>query len=181
MSERETTLLGIPIPSDDKVFIGILLVHIFFGLVCVLSGLVAMVSNKTRSIHPLVGKIYYFSMVLAFATVILLSIMRWPFNIHLLTIGTLTFSFAYLGRRLAHSRKPGWTRLHTICMGLSYILLLTGFYVDNGKNLPFWRQFPSLFFWVFPGIVGVPIIVYALLNHPMNRMDRSRENPKIDS
>jgi hypothetical protein len=38
--------------------------------------------------------------------------------------------------------------LHTICMGASYILLLTGFYVDNGKNLPFWKMSPGWFFSV---------------------------------
>ena len=28
-------------------------------------------------------------------------------------------------------------------MGASYILLLTAFYVDNGKNLPLWRELPE--------------------------------------
>lgn len=54
-------------------------------------------------------------------------------------------------------------------MGASYILLMTGFYVDNGKNLPFWRLFPQWFFWVFPAIVGVPIIIYALRTNSLNR------------
>jgi hypothetical protein len=47
-------------------------------------------------------------------------------------------------------------------MGLSYILMLTAFYVDNGKNLPVWRDLPHIAYWVLPGAVGVPLIVSAL-------------------
>ncbi len=52
-------------------------------------------------------------------------------------------------------------------MGLSYILMLTAFYVDNGKNLPLWRELPQIAFWFLPSAVGVPLILYALLWHPL--------------
>jgi hypothetical protein len=52
-------------------------------------------------------------------------------------------------------------------MGLSYILLLTAFYVDNGKNLPVWRTLPQIAFWLLPGAFGVPIIVYVIRTHPV--------------
>ena len=54
-------------------------------------------------------------------------------------------------------------------MGLSYILLLTAFYVDNGHSLPLWRDLPTIAYWLLPGTVGVPLIVYALLMHPLAR------------
>jgi hypothetical protein len=54
-------------------------------------------------------------------------------------------------------------------MGLSYVRLLTGFYVDNGKNLPFWRMFPEWVFYIFPAIVGIPIILKILVTHPLNK------------
>jgi hypothetical protein len=41
--------------------------------------------------------------------------------------------------------------------------------VDNGKNLPLWRQLPELAFWILPGAFGIPIIVYALFRHPLTR------------
>lgn len=167
--EEETILFGIPVPSTSKLFLAIVVVHIVFGLICVLAGLTAMLSEKGGKRHLLAGKTYFWCMSFAFITIVILSIMRWPHNIHLLTIGTLAFAFTYAGRRFAQTHARNWTRLHTLCMGLSYILLLTGFYVDNGKNLPFWKQFPQLFFWVFPSIAGLPIIVYALLRHPLNR------------
>jgi len=47
-------------------------------------------------------------------------------------------------------------------MGLSYILMLTAFYVDNGKNLPLWRDLPYIAYWLLPGAIGVPLIVNAL-------------------
>ena len=35
-------------------------------------------------------------------------------------------------------------------MGASYIFMLTAFYVDNGKNLPLWRELPQIAFWLDP-------------------------------
>jgi hypothetical protein len=43
-------------------------------------------------------------------------------------------------------------------MGSSYILLLTAFYVDNGKNLPVWRELPQIAFWLVPGAIAFPIV-----------------------
>ena len=167
--EKETLLFGIPVPSDNKLFLTIVAVHIILGIICVVSGLSAMLSNKGSGIHATSGKIYYWGLLAIFVSVIPLSIMRWPFNNHLLMLGILSFSTVYFGRRFARSRRPKWTRMHTVCMGLSYIFLLTAFYVDNGKNLPFWKMFPPIFFWVFPTVIGIPVIIYALLKHPLNR------------
>ena len=50
---------------------------------------------------------------------------------------------------------------------ISGILTLTAFYVDNGKNLPLWRELPQIAFWLLPGAIGVPLILYALLRHPL--------------
>ncbi len=170
LSEKETILFGIPVPSDDKIFLAIVVFHILLGIICVSSGVTAMLSEKGSVVHRRSGKIYYRALLLVFISVIPLSIMRWPHNNDLLVLGTLSFFTAYSGRQLALKRRSGWTRLHTMLMGSSYILLLTAFYVDNGKNLPFWNQFSQLFFWLFPSAIGVPIIIYVLLRHPLNRM-----------
>jgi len=53
-------------------------------------------------------------------------------------------------------------------MGLSYIFLLTAVYVDNGKFLPIWKNFSSLVYWLLPSVVGVPIIIRTLLQHPLS-------------
>ena len=154
------------IPSDNNLLLIILGIHIASGLTCVISGLVAMLSNKVKKVHPAAGRIYYWGMVFVFITVILILIMKPPINIPILILDFFTFLFTYLGKRLARLNNPSRTRLHIICMGLSYILLLTGFYVDDGKNLPFWNQFSQLFFWLFPSVIGIPIILYTLLRYP---------------
>jgi hypothetical protein len=64
-------------------------------------------------------------------------------------------------------RLQQWPRLHLTGMGASYILMLTAFYVDNGKNLPLWRELPQIAFWILPSAIGVPLILYALLRHPL--------------
>ena len=51
----------------------------------------------------------------------------------------------------------------------SYILMITAFYVDNGPNLPLWRELPPFAFWILPTLVGTPILLNALLRHPLAR------------
>jgi hypothetical protein len=57
-------------------------------------------------------------------------------------------------------------------MGLSYILMLTAFYVDNGKNLPLWRELPQIAFWLLPAGIGIPILLRTLFKHPLARRER---------
>ena len=54
-------------------------------------------------------------------------------------------------------------------MGGSYILMLTAFLVDNGKFLPIWRTLPPLALWLVPSVIGLPILVYNLVRHPLVR------------
>jgi len=56
-------------------------------------------------------------------------------------------------------------------MGLSYILMLTAFYVDNGKHLPLWKELPQIAFWLLPSACGVPVIAWALRRHPLARRE----------
>jgi hypothetical protein len=92
---------------------------------------------------------------------------RWAENYHLFFLGILSLIAATIGRTALRRRWPNWVRLHLIGIGLSYVLMLTAFYVDNGKHLPLWRELPQWVFWALPGAVGLPIIVYALLRHPL--------------
>jgi uncharacterized membrane protein HdeD (DUF308 family) len=167
--EKETIIFGIPVPSDNPLFLTIVGIHIVLGIICVVTGATAIVTRKGSRTHTTSGKIYYWLLVLVFVTIIPLSVLRWPHNNHLFALGAFSMLSAFVGRRIARTKTVGWPRVHTILMGLSYILLLTAFYVDNGKNLPFWKLFPQTFFWVFPAAIGLPIIVYALLRHPLNR------------
>ena len=46
---------------------------------------------------------------------------------------------------------------------MSYILMLVASYVDNGKQLPLWKDLPHFTYWLIPIAVGVPLIFRSLL------------------
>lgn len=167
MTDTPINVAGIEIPSDSPVFLAALGAHILFGLSCVVTGVVAMLSRKRPGRHPRSGTIYYYCLSVVFASATFLSAMRWAEDYHLFILGTLSFATASLGRAALRRHWRNRIRLHITCMGLSYILLLTAFYVDNGKNLPLWNKLPQIAFWLLPGAVGIPFIVRALLRHPL--------------
>jgi len=166
-NESTTVVLGIPIPSTDPLFLAIVGVHVLFGLAAVTAGAIAMLSNKRRGRHSNWGTTYFWFLSGVFVTMSALSFMRWAENYHLFILGVLSFASALFGRTAVQRRWHQWPRLHLTGMGASYILLLTAFYVDNGKNLPLWRELPEIAFWFLPSAVGVPLIFYALLRHPL--------------
>jgi uncharacterized membrane protein len=170
MTDGATTIAGIEIPSTSPVFLIIVGIHILLGLACVVTGFIAMMSRKGRGRHSTFGTIYYWSLLMVFASATALSALRWAENYHLFIIGALSFAAAFLGRRAARQPQPRRRLdLHVTGMGLSYVFLLTAFYVDNGKNLPLWKELPPIALWLLPAIVGIPIIARALLRHPLMR------------
>ena len=176
-NENTTVILGIPIPSTDPVFLGIVGIHIAFGLAAVLAGAVAMLSNKGRGRHSNFGTVYFWCLAGVFVTMSTLSFMRWAENSHLFILGTLSFTSAFFGRTAAQRHWRHWPKLHLTGMGASYIFMLTAFYVDNGKNLPLWKELPQIAFWLLPSAIGVPLILYALFRHPLViAVDRSQRS-----
>jgi hypothetical protein len=172
MSQAPIIVGGIPIPSHAPLFLAVLAVHVLAGAGSVVTGLVAMVSPKRPGRHPRFGTLYYRCLTVVFASTAFLSAMRWLEDYHLFLLGTLSFGAAFVARRAVRRRSGRWVRLHVTGMGLSYVLLLTAFYVDNGKNLPLWRDLPALSYWLLPAAVGVPIILRALWRHPLARAER---------
>ena len=169
MIDGITRVAGIEIPSTDPLFLSILAIHVPLGVVCVVSGALAMLSAKAPGRHPGSGTIYYWSVAAILASATALSAMRWDENYHLFVLGVLTFSAAYLGRTARRRQWHGWARLHIVGMGSSYVLLLTAFYVDNGRQLPLWKDLPVWTYWTLPAVVGAPIVLWALLRHPLVR------------
>ena len=74
----------------------------------------------------------------------------------------LAFGAASAGRAARRGRWRGWVRWHIPGMALSYIVLLTAFYVDNGKSLPLWKELPPISYWVIPAALGLPLVARAL-------------------
>jgi uncharacterized membrane protein len=166
MTGDTTIVAGIEIPSVSPVFLTAVGIHVFFGIACVITGIIAMLSEKRRGRHPQFGTIYYWCLSVVFATATFLSLIRWTEDYHLFILGALSFTAAFLGRT---ARRQGSIRLHITAMGLSYILLLTAFYVDNGHSLPLWKELPPIAYWLLPGALGIPIIIRALRRHPLVR------------
>lgn len=167
--EDTTVVLGIPIPSTSPTFLTVVALHVVVGLVCVVTGAIAMLSPKRSGRHPTFGTIYYWGLVIVFVSATGLSVVRWAEDYHLFILGLLAFIAASLGRAARRRRWLGWVRLHITGMGLSYILLLTAFYVDNGKSLPLWKELPPIAYWLLPAVIGLPLILRALLRHPLAR------------
>jgi peptidoglycan/LPS O-acetylase OafA/YrhL len=147
--EETTVVAGIPIPSTSPIFLTVVGLHVLVGLVCVVAGAIAMLSPKRSGRHPTFGTIYE--------------------DYHLFILGVLALASASFGRAARRRRWTGWVRLHITGMGLSYILLLTAFYVDNGKSLPLWKELPPIAYWLLPAVVGLPLIIHALFRHPLVR------------
>jgi len=167
MGGNPINVAGIEIPTDAPLFLIALGAHVVFGLICVVTGCVAMLSAKRPGRHPRFGTYYYWSLAVVFGTMSVLSALRWAEDYHLFVLGALSFVAATVGRTAQRRRWHKWVRLHIGGLGSSYVFLLTAFYVDNGPNLPLWNRLPPIAFWTLPAAVGVPLIVWALRRHPL--------------
>jgi hypothetical protein len=167
VTDQGVVVFGLPIPSSSTPFLSIVAVHVVAGLVCTAAGIVAMLSPKRAGRHPSAGSVYFWSLVVVFLTMAALSVLRWPADTHLFVLGILSFSAGVVGRMARRRAGPGWLRVHVIAMAVSYILLLTAFYVDNGPHLPVWRSLPPLAYWLLPSLVGLPILGWVLRRHPL--------------
>ena len=159
-------IAGIEIPSGSPVFVAIVAIHVPIGLLAVVSGVGAMFTEKRRGAHTKCGSVYFWSLGALFATSTALAAMRWSEDYHLFPLGALAFAAALIGRE---TRRRRWARaidFHVVGMGVSYIAMLTAFDVDNGKNLPIWRNLPNLAYWLVPSAFGLPLIVRALRRGP---------------
>ncbi|MBL6852151.1 MAG: DUF2306 domain-containing protein [Alphaproteobacteria bacterium] len=162
-----TVIFGIPIPSQDPAFLGIVALHVLAGLTAVVSGALAMRLQKGRGRHSRMGTIYFWSLAALFVTATALSAMRWSEDAHLFALGALALAFAIAARLAACRHWP--LRIHAGGMGASFIAMLTAFYVDNGANLPLWRDLPLIAYWTVPALLGVPIILWVFARHPLLR------------
>ena len=174
MANGATDIAGIVIPYTHPVFLAVVGVHILLGLTCVVTGAIAMLSEKRAGRHPRNGTIYFWCLAGVFLTATGLAAVRWAEDYHLFVLGVASLVAAWFGRQAKRRRWCHWARLHITGMGSSYVLLLIAFYVDNGKSLPFWRDLPPIAYWLLPAAVGISLIIRALVWHPLvRRPDRA--------
>jgi hypothetical protein len=172
MPSDTTIVFGVPVPSDDPVFLAVVGFHILVGIACVAAGVIAMLSRKGRGRHAKFGTLYFWCLAVVVASATALSLVRWAENYHLFFLGALSLTAATVARTALRRRWRNWVGLHITGMGVSFTLMLTAFYVDNGKNLPLWKELPQIAFWLLPAGLGIPVILFALLRHPLARRQR---------
>lgn len=157
-------LLGLDVASLSVVFLVLLGIHVTSALIAIVSGLVAMFSRKGSGRHQVAGRFYFGAILVIFTTACAMSAFRWPTDAPLVAAGTVAAAAATFGFLYRRLHRPG-DAPHIIAMGVSYVAMLTAFYVDNGPQLPVWRLLPPWLFWFLPAIVGTPFIVRAVLRH----------------
>jgi hypothetical protein len=170
MADGTTLIAGIEVPSTDPFFLAIVAIHVPLGLIAVVTGALAMSSNKARGRHSTFGTIYFWCLFAIAVSATLLSIMRWAEDFHLFAFGAAAFVCAWLGRLAIRRHR---IRLHLTGMGSSYTLMIIAFFVDNGPQLPLWRSLPHIMYWLLPLVVAVPIMSWALLRHPLTQSSRA--------
>ena len=150
-----------PTPSTPS---AVIVIHVAAGLTAVICGATAMLSPKHPGRHPRAGRYYLLALIALFATAIALALTR-PHPAYLLIVGAVALAAGGLGYAARRIRWYGWLRFHITGMAISYIAILTAFYVDNGPRLPLWKLLPPVTFWFLPSAVGLPLLLRALRRH----------------
>jgi hypothetical protein len=172
---HHSDVLGPLLPPDlhlTPTFSVLLLTHVLAGLTGVITGAIAALSPKRRGRHPRAGTVYYGSLSIVFLTAAGMGLLRWTEDWHLVVLGTVSFaagSVAYAARKICWR---GWLSAHITGMGVSYVVLLTAFYVDNGPRLPVWDRLPPITYWTLPALVGTPLILRAIYRYTRLKTNR---------
>ena len=153
------------------VFLAFLAVHVPAGFTAVISGVLAATAPKRHGRHTRAGTVYYWAIAVVFATAAAMTAIRPAQDWYLALLGALAFALAAAGRdyRRHPARRPWrcWPGHipHILAMGGSYIVLLTAFYVDNGKKIPLLDRLPTAAYWVLPALVATPLIARSAARH----------------
>ena len=165
IAEAPIVIATLPIPSDSPAFLAVLALHVPAGLGATVAGAWAMFAKKGVGRHSRVGTTYYWLLVIVALTMTALATMRWAEDRELFVVGALAITSASLGRFAMRRRWRGFVPIHITAMGGSYVLMLTAFYVDNGRNLPLWKLLPPIAYWLIPALVGAPLILRAIVKY----------------
>ena len=118
---------------------GILLsIHILAGSVALVSAALALSTEKGKKFHVLIGKAYFWSMVIIFLTAIPMSIITG--NVFLFLIAIFSFYLAFSGMRFAKNRTGVPTLVDLIAVnfmllsGIGMWILAIIFFIDNDSQ-----------------------------------------------
>lgn len=169
---QEINIGGLAVPDAGPVFLAALALHVAAGTTGVIAGALAATAGKRPGRHPRAGTVYLYGITVVFLTATVMAVIRWEHDAHLFAIAVVAFTFAMLGWSARRRRPRRWMVWHGAGMAGSYIALLTGFYVDNGPQLPVWDRLPHIVYWLLPAAVGIPLTWRALVRN--RAMERSQ-------
>ena len=113
-------------------------IHILAGLVGLVSAALALSTEKGKKFHVLIGKAYFWSMVIIFLTALPMSIITG--NVFLFLIAIFSFYLAFSGVRFAKNRTGVPTRLDLIAVNFMFLsgvgmwILAIIFFIDNDSQ-----------------------------------------------
>ena len=113
-------------------------IHILAGLVGLVSAALALSTEKGKKFHVLIGKAYFWSMVIIFLTALPMSIITG--NVSLFLIAIFSFYLAFSGVRFAKNRTGVPTRLDLISVNFMFLsgvgmwILAIIFFIDNDSQ-----------------------------------------------
>ncbi|QOS97727.1 DUF2306 domain-containing protein [Brevibacterium sp. JNUCC-42] len=140
------------------VFQMIIALHIVAGIVCLITGLLAIMMRKKRDPHTIYGEIYHGSYAVIFLTSIVTAIWHWEQSAYLFFIALFSYGLALYGYLARKRRWTEWLGKHINGMLGSYIGVITAVLVVNQTKIPVLNQWPSLLVWLLPTIIGSPLI-----------------------
>ena len=155
-------VLGQHVGSAAPLFLAFLAVHVVAGTIAVISGTAAAIAQKPGLRHQQAGRRYYLAAVVMAGSGAVLAIMRWREDAYLLVFAAVTFTAATAGIRAQRRRSRAGRTVHILGMTLSFVAMMTGFYVDNGPRLPLVGHLPAAAFWVLPSAVGAVLAARSL-------------------
>ena len=135
-----------------------LLTHILAGVICLITGFLAINSEKKKGKHTLLGETYHISYVVIFITSIVMAITNWNESAYLFYIAIFSYGLALYGYLASKIKWKRWLSSHITGMLGSYIGVITAALVVNQSKIPFIQDFPSLFIWFLPTVIGTPLI-----------------------
>ncbi|HEV8221935.1 MAG TPA: hypothetical protein VGQ05_16810 [Streptosporangiaceae bacterium] len=146
--------LGQHVGSTAPLFLAFLAVHVVAGTIAVITGATAALAHKPGVRHLQAGRRYYRAITVLSGTGAALAVMRWREDAYLLVIAAVMFTAATIGVRARRRRNRAGDTIHILGLSLSFVAMMTGFYVDNGPHLPLLDHLPAILFWVIPSAVG---------------------------
>ncbi|WP_410982726.1 DUF2306 domain-containing protein [Bacillus cereus] len=142
-----------------KIFHILLIIHILFGSICLISGAISMSAKKRKGTHTEWGEVYHASYVVVFITAVILSILHWNEIAYLFYVALFSYSFVIYGYLARKRRWKNWIHHHIRGMLGSYIGAVTALLVNVGNYIQILNLLPKLSFWFLPTLIGTPLII----------------------